>query len=260
MIVKVKELQPSSFAPGRSSSRIFILLQTGRKRKHFFAPGPPRIAYETVTDTQGGLPLLAPMSEVAGRLAIEAAALALRKPAGGLGKLLGGVPGVRPARVVVIGGGVVGTHATRMAAGLGADVVILDKSLAQLRQLDEFFRRVARTRYSTAQSIEEELITPDVVIGAVLVPGGLAPKLVARDHLEGMKPGAVLVDVRSIRAAVSRHRGLQLIRHHLCRGSHHSLLRHKHARGGSGDFELCTDQRHTAVWPCPCFEGGTRTD
>jgi alanine dehydrogenase len=135
------------------------------------------------------------MSEVAGRLAIEAAAIALRRPTGGRGVLMGGVPGVCPAKVVVLGGGVVGTHAARMAVGLGAEVSIIDKSLPRLRQLDELFEGRVRTLASTMDSIETEVLGADVVIGAVLVAGASAPKLVSRDMLKQMKRGAVLVDV-----------------------------------------------------------------
>jgi alanine dehydrogenase len=159
------------------------------------ASGATAIAYETVTDSRGGLPLLAPMSEVAGRLSIEAAGSALRRFAGGPGLLLGGVPGVKPANVLVLGGGVVGTHAARMAAGLGSAVTVLDRSIDRLRQLDEMFGGAIRTRFSTLATIEEELGAADVVIGAVLVPGASAPKLVTRSMLSAMKPKAVLVDV-----------------------------------------------------------------
>src|SRR6478752_7510915 len=159
------------------------------------ASGATAIAYETVTDANGGLPLLAPMSEVAGRLSIEAAAIALRRPTGGRGVLMGGVPGVRPAKVVVLGGGVVGTHAARMAAGLGAEVSILDRSLPRLRQLDELFEGRVRTLASTLETIETEVLGADVVVGAVLVAGASAPKLVSRAMLKQMKRGAVLVDV-----------------------------------------------------------------
>ena len=153
------------------------------------------VAYETVTDERGGLPLLAPMSEVAGRLAMEAAAFSLRKPAGGKGLLLGGVPGVPPARVVVLGGGVVGTHAARMAVGLGCEVTVLDRSLPRLRQLDELFGGRVRTRFSSVATIEEELLAADVVVGAVLIPGASAPRLVTRPMLATMRPRSVLVDV-----------------------------------------------------------------
>jgi alanine dehydrogenase len=135
------------------------------------------------------------MSEVAGRLSIEAAAIALRRPTGGRGVLMGGVPGVKPAKVVVLGGGVVGTHAARMAAGLGADVTILDRSLPRLRQLDDLFQGRVRTLASTMSTVESEVLAADVVVGAVLVAGASAPKLVTRDMLRAMKTGAVLVDV-----------------------------------------------------------------
>ncbi len=132
---------------------------------------------------------------MAGRLAIEAAAFSLRKPAGGKGLLLGGVPGVAPARVVVIGGGVVGTHAARMAVGLGAEVTIIDRSLPRLRQLDDIFAGRVRTRFSSQSSVEEEVLVADVVIGAVLIPGASAPKMVTREMLKDMRPRSVLVDV-----------------------------------------------------------------
>lgn len=135
------------------------------------------------------------MSEVAGRLAIEAAGAALRRSAGGRGLLLGGVPGVQPARVVVLGGGVVGTQAARMAAGLGAEVTVIDRSIPRLRELDAIFAGRVRTRFSTLEAVEEEVFAADVVIGAVLVPGASAPKLVTRAMLKSMRPGAVLVDV-----------------------------------------------------------------
>jgi alanine dehydrogenase len=163
--------------------------------KGLMKSGCTAIAYETVTDGHGGLPLLAPMSEVAGRLAIEAAAAALKRYAGGRGLLIGGVPGVQPARVVVIGGGVVGTHAARMAAALGAEVTILDRSLPRLRELDDLFQGRVRTRFSTIEAIEEEVFAADVVIGAVLVPGAAAPKLVSRGMLGSMRKGSVIVDV-----------------------------------------------------------------
>jgi alanine dehydrogenase len=159
------------------------------------ASGCSAVAYETVTDSRGGLPLLAPMSEVAGRLAIDAAGAALKRFSGGRGLLLGGVPGVPPARVVILGGGVVGVHAARMAVGLGADVVVIDRLIPRLRELDELFLGRIRTRVSTLEAVEEEISGADVVIGAVLVPGASAPKLVTRPMLALMKRGAVLVDV-----------------------------------------------------------------
>mgnify|MGYP001390133372 FL=1 len=153
------------------------------------------IAYETVTDSQGGLPLLAPMSEVAGRMSIQAGAHCLEKEQGGRGILLGGVPGVAPANVAIIGGGVVGSHAARMAVGMGAQVTILDRSIPRLRQLDEIFGASAHTIYSTTEELEQSVYNADLVIGAVLVAGAAAPKLVRRDMLPNMRRNAVVVDV-----------------------------------------------------------------
>jgi alanine dehydrogenase len=198
MIVKVKEPQPQEWAQLREGQILFTYLHLApdpRQAEGLLRSGCTAVAYETVTDARGGLPLLAPMSEVAGRLAIEAAGAALTRHVGGRGILLGGVPGVQPARVVVIGGGVVGTHAARMAVGLGAEVSILDRSIPRLRELDDMFQGRARTRFSALESIEEEVFAADVVIGAVLVPGASAPKLVSREMLKFMKRGAVLVDV-----------------------------------------------------------------
>jgi alanine dehydrogenase len=198
MIVKVKEPQPSEWALLRENQILFTYLHLApdpEQAKGLLKSGCTAIAYETVTDAHGGLPLLAPMSEVAGRLAIEAAGAALRRYAGGRGLLMGGVPGVQPARVVVLGGGVVGTHAARMAAGLGAEVTILDRSIPRLRELDELFEGRVRTRFSTIEAIENEIFAADVVIGAVLVPGASAPKLVNRGMLSSMRKGAVIVDV-----------------------------------------------------------------
>ena len=198
MIVKVKEPQPAEWKMLRRGQILFTYLHLApdpEQAHGLLESGCTAIAYETVTDDRGGLPLLAPMSEVAGRLAIEAAAFSLRKPAGGKGLLLGGVPGVVPARVVVIGGGVVGTHAARMAVGLGAEVSVLDRSIPRLRQLDELFQGRARTRFSSVATIEEEVLQADVVIGAVLIPGASAPRVVSRAMLSRMKPRSVLVDV-----------------------------------------------------------------
>jgi alanine dehydrogenase len=198
MIVKVKEPQPQEWVLLRPGQILFTYLHLAADRAQtegLVASGCTAVAYETVTDARGGLPLLAPMSEVAGRLAIEAAAFSLRKPSGGRGLLLGGVPGVPAARVVVIGGGVVGTHAARMAAGLGCEVTILDRSLPRLRELDDLFAGRVRTRFSTADALDEEVLAADVVVGAVLVPGASAPKLVDRAMLKRMKRGAVVVDV-----------------------------------------------------------------
>ena len=198
MIVKVKEPQPAEWARLREGQILFAYLHLApdpEQAKGLAGSGCTAVAYETVTDAKGGLPLLAPMSEVAGRLAIEAAGAALKRPAGGRGLLLGGVPGVQPARVVVIGGGIVGTQAARMAIGLGAEVTVLDRSIPRLREIDEGFGGRIRTRVSTSEALEEEVFAADVVIGAVLVAGARAPKLVRRDMLGSMKRGAVLVDV-----------------------------------------------------------------
>jgi alanine dehydrogenase len=198
MVVKVKEPQPKEWAQLRSGQILFTYLHLAAdaaQARGLMASGVTAIAYETVTDAHDGLPLLAPMSEVAGRLSIQAAATALQKPNGGRGVLLGGVPGVTPGKVVVLGGGVVGTQAARMAVGLGAEVTILDKSLPRLRALDDLFAGRVRTRFSTRESVAEEVFSADAVIGAVLIPGASAPKLVTRKMLASMKPGAVLVDV-----------------------------------------------------------------
>ncbi len=198
MIVKVKEPQAAEWARLREGQILFTYLHLApdpAQARGLMQSGCTAVAYETVTDANGGLPLLAPMSEVAGRLAIEAAAFSLRKPAGGMGKLLGGVPGVKPAKVLVLGGGVVGTHAARMAAGLGCEVAILDRSLPRLRQLDELFEGRAVTRFSTLEAVEEEAVSADVIVGAVLVPGASAPKLIKRADLPKLRRGAVLVDV-----------------------------------------------------------------
>ncbi|RKF18309.1 alanine dehydrogenase [Altericroceibacterium spongiae] len=198
MIVKVKEPQPVEYAQLRDGQILFTYLHLApdpEQTKGLMESGCSAIAYETITDARGGLPLLAPMSEVAGRLSIEAAARGLSMISGGRGTLLGGVPGVNPARVVVLGGGVVGTNAARMAVGLGAEVVIIDRSLPRLRQLDDMFQGRVRMLYSTQDAIERELALADAVIGAVLIPGASAPKLVTRDMLSLMQPRAVLVDV-----------------------------------------------------------------
>ena len=198
MIVKVKEPQEAEWKMLREGQILFTYLHLApdpAQTRGLIESGCIAVAYETVTDEHGGLPLLAPMSEVAGRLAIEAAAFALRKSAGGMGLLLGGVPGVPPARVVVVGGGVVGTHAARMAVGLGAEVTILERSLPRLRELDDLFLGRVRTRFSSVATLEEEVFEADVVVGAVLVPGASAPRVVTRAMLKQMRAKSVLVDV-----------------------------------------------------------------
>ncbi|MGF0540560.1 alanine dehydrogenase [Agrobacterium sp. ES01] len=198
MIVKVKEPQPSEWAQLRDGQLLYTYLHLApdpEQTKGLIGSGVTAIAYETVTDDRGGLPLLAPMSEVAGRLAIQAGATALQKANGGRGILLGGVPGVNPAKVAVIGGGVVGLNAAKMAAGLGAEVSIIDRSITRLRELDDIFNGRVRTVFSTIDSLEQEVFAADLVIGAVLIPGAAAPKLVTREMLSGMNKGAVIVDV-----------------------------------------------------------------
>jgi alanine dehydrogenase len=198
MVVKVKEPQPGECKMLGEGQVLFTYLH--------LAPDPAQaralvkskcaaIAYETVTDARGGLPLLAPMSEVAGRMSIQAGAHALEKAQGGLGVLLGGVPGVVPAEVVVIGGGVVGYNAARVAIGMGAKVTVIDKSVPRLKYLDELFENRLLTLYSTTDALEQAVSRADLVIGAVLVPGAAAPKLVTRAMLKKMRPGAVVVDV-----------------------------------------------------------------
>ncbi len=198
MIVKVKEPQPAERAMLREGQVLFTYLHLApdpEQTRDLIDSGVTAIAYETVTDAQGGLPLLAPMSEVAGRLAPQMGAWALQKANGGRGTLMGGVPGVGPAEVVVIGGGTVGTHAARVAAGMGAEVTVLDRSLPRLRYLDDVFGASFRTRFSSGGALAELLERADLVVGAVLIPGAEAPKLVRRGDLARMKPGAVLVDV-----------------------------------------------------------------
>jgi len=198
MIVKVKEPQAIERKMLRADQLLFTYLHLAPdpdQTHDLLASGVTAIAYETVTDDRGGLPLLAPMSEVAGRLAPQVGAWTLQKANGGRGVLMGGVPGVGPAEVAVIGGGVVGTHAARIAAGMGAKVTVLDRSLARLRYLDDVFGEVFQTRYASAGNTAELVVQADMVIGAVLIPGAAAPKLVSRAQLSDMKPGAAIVDV-----------------------------------------------------------------
>jgi alanine dehydrogenase len=198
MIVKVKEPQPVERAMLRPDQILYTYLHLApdpEQTKDLVASGATCIAYETVTDRHGGLPLLKPMSQVAGRMSIQAGATALEKAHGGRGVLLGGVPGVAPAKVVVIGGGVVGFNAAQMAVGLGADVTILDRSPEVLERLGMHFESRAKTRFSNKANLAECVAEADLVIGAVLIAGAAAPKLVTRAMLATMNPGAVLVDV-----------------------------------------------------------------
>lgn len=198
MVIKVKEPQPAECRMLRPGQVLFTYLHLApdpEQTKGLVDSGCVAIAYETVTDGRGGLPLLAPMSEVAGRMSIQAGAHAMEKAQGGNGVLVGGVPGVPPAKVVVVGGGVVGYNAARVAVGMGADVTVLDRSLPRLNWLDTIFERRLTTLFSTADSLENEVSRADLVIGAVLVPGASAPKLVSRQMVSRMKKGSVVVDV-----------------------------------------------------------------
>lgn len=198
MIVKVKEPQLPECEMLTENHLLYTYLHLAAdpaQTDALMKSGCTAIAYETVTNDAGGLPLLAPMSEVAGRMSIQAGAHALEKAAGGRGLLLGGVPGVAPAKVVVIGGGVSGMNAAEMAVGMGADVSIFDRNLDVLRRLDARFRGAVKTRYSTSHDLEAAVLEADLVIGAVLVAGAAAPKLVSADLVKRMKDGAVLVDI-----------------------------------------------------------------
>ncbi len=198
MIVKVKEPQPAECAMLREGQVLYTYLHLAPDPEQTAAlvkSGAVCIAYETITGPGGGLPLLAPMSEVAGRMAIQAGAAHLEKSKGGMGLLLGGVPGVAAGHVVIIGAGVVGTNALQMAVGTGARVTVLDKNVDRLRQLDLVYGNRISTLYSNAHAIEEAVLDADLVIGGVLVPGAAAPKLVTRDMIARMKKGAVVVDV-----------------------------------------------------------------
>jgi alanine dehydrogenase len=198
MIVKVKEPQPQECRMLRAGQVLFTYLHLAPDREQtlgLLRSGCTAIAYETITDAHGRLPLLAPMSEVAGRMSVQVGAVALQKANGGRGVLLGGVPGVAPGRVAVLGGGVVGTHAAKMAVGLGAEVTVLDRSLPRLRELDDLFGGRVRLLYASAHEVEAAALEADLVIGAVLVPGAAAPKLLSRAQIARMQNGAVLVDV-----------------------------------------------------------------
>lgn len=198
MIVKVKEPQPQECKMMREGQVLFTFLHLApdpQQATLLLESGCVAIAYETVTDDGGKLPILAPMSEVAGRMSIQAGAHALEKGQGGRGILLGGVPGVSPGHILVIGGGVAGSNAIRMAIGLGAEVIVIDNSLNRLRELDMQFGPALNTIYPTQDALEHCLERADLVIGAVLVPGASAPKLVKRSMLSRMKKGAVLVDI-----------------------------------------------------------------
>ncbi|MDH3969470.1 MAG: alanine dehydrogenase [Rhodospirillales bacterium] len=198
MIVKVKEPQPAEYGKLREGQILFTYLHLAPdapQTRGLIDSGCIAVAYETVTNARGGLPLLAPMSEVAGRMSVQVGAHCLEKEQGGSGMLLGGVPGVAAAKVVIIGGGVSGTNAARMAMGMEAHVTVIDKSIEQLYALDLQFGPMLNTIFSTVDSIERHVVGADLVIGAVLVPGAAAPKLVTREMIRQMRPGSVLVDI-----------------------------------------------------------------
>ncbi|MFO1349877.1 MAG: alanine dehydrogenase [Gammaproteobacteria bacterium] len=198
LIVKVKEPQPLERRKLRSGQVLFTYLHLAPDRTQttdLLASGAVCIAYETVTSPHGGLPLLAPMSKVAGRMAIQAGAYCLEHPHGGLGMLIGGVPGVEPAKVVIIGGGVVGTHAAAIAVGMGADVWVLDRSNEVLETLWRQFGQAVNTVFSTREAVERHVLMADLVVGAVLIPGAAAPRLITAAMVKRMKTGAVIVDV-----------------------------------------------------------------
>jgi alanine dehydrogenase len=198
LVIKVKEPQLAECRLLRSGQTLFTYLHLAADREQaqaLIASGATAIAYETVTAPDGSLPLLTPMSEVAGRMSVQVGADSLQKANGGFGVLLGGVPGVAPAKVVVLGGGVSGTHAAEMAIGLRADVTVVDRSVKRLRELSSIFGNQLKTVYSTAHAIEDLVRDADLVIGAVLIAGAAAPKLVTRAMVKTMKTGAVLVDI-----------------------------------------------------------------
>src|SRR6185437_15089163 len=198
MVVKVKEPQPAEIALMRDEQVVFTYFHLAADRgltDAVLRSGAVAIAYETVTDSRGGLPLLAPMSEVAGRMAVQVGAHCLEKEQGGKGILLGGVPGVAAAKVVILGGGVSGTNAARVAMGMEAHVTVIDRSLPRLYELDLQFGSQLHTLFSTVDNIEREVVSADLLIGAVLVPGAAAPKLVSRQLVRQMKPGSVIVDI-----------------------------------------------------------------
>ena len=212
------------------------------------ASGATAIAYETVTAADESLPLLTPMSEVAGRMSVQVGAYCLQKANGGCGVLLGGVPGVAPAKVIILGGGVSGTHAAEMAVGLRADVTVVDRSVKRLRELSSLFGNQLKTVYSTAHAIEHLVRDADLVIGAVLIAGAAAPKLVTEAMVRGMKPGAVLVDIAIDQGGCfETSRPTTHAEPTYRRGRRDPLLRHEHAGGGAAHLDLRADQCNPAV-------------
>ncbi len=251
MVVKVKEPQPLECEMLRQGQVLFTYLHLAAdpaQAKGLMKSGATAIAYETVTAPNGSLPLLTPMSEVAGRMSIQVGAASLQKANGGFGVLLGGVPGVPPAKVVVLGGGVAGTHAAEMAIGLRADVTVVDRSVDRLRELSAMFGSALRTAYSTTETIERLVRDADLVIGAVLVAGAAAPKLLTRAMLGTMKPGTVVVDISIDQGGCfETSRPDNPRRPDLRGGRRHSLLRRQHARRRTAHLDARADQRDAAL-------------
>ncbi len=255
MVVKVKEPQAVERARLRAGQVLFTYLHLAPdpvQTAELLASGVTAIAYETVTDDRGGLPLLAPMSEVAGGLAPQVGAWTLQKANGGRGVLMGGVPGVLPARVLVIGGGVVGTHAAKIAAGMGADVTVLDRSVNRLRYLDDVFGGQFKCGYADAATTISLARDADLIIGAVLIPGAAAPKLISRAQLAELKPGAALVDVAIDQGGCFETSRATTHQDPIYDGGRdHALLRGEHAGGGGADvnagFGQCDDAVHAGL-------------
>jgi len=251
MIVKVKEPQAEEIRLLRSGQILFTYLHLAadkRLTEALLRSGATCIAYETVTDARGGLPLLAPMSEVAGRMSVQVAAHNLEKEQGGAGILLGGVPGIKAAKVVILGGGVAGTNAARVAMGFEASVTVIDKALSRLYELDLQFGSQLQTLFSTVDTIEREVVAADAVIGAVLVAGAAAPKLVSRGMVKRMRPGSVIVDISIDQGGCfeTSHATTHDRPTYIEEGVIH-LLRHQHARGSGADLDLRAEQRDAAV-------------
>ena len=263
MIVKVKEPLPQACARLRPGQILFTYLHLApdpMQAELLMRSGAIAIAYETVTDTMGRLPLLAPMSEAAGRMAVQVGAHALEKAAGGAGILLAGVPGVAAAKVAVLGEGVVGLNAARLAMGLGADITIPDKSLPRLAEIDGLYGPQLKTLYATTESIEESVFAADLTIGAVLVPGASASKLVTKDMLQHMKAGSVLVDVAIDQGGLLRNRLCHRpCRTRLYRRRYCALLRCQHARRSGAHLDFRTDQRNTTLYPASGQSGLERS-
>ena len=251
MIIKVKEPQAIERAMLREGQILFAYLHLApdpEQAADLVKSGAICIAYETVTSASGGLPLLAPMSEVAGRLAVQAGARCLEKSAGGMGMLLGGVAGVAPGRIVILGAGVVGTNAAQMAVGTGAQVVVIDGSIDALRRIDAMFNGRAITVFSNRDNVEREVLRADLVISGVLIPGAEAPKLVTRAMLPQHEARARSSSTsRSIRAAASRRPADDACRPDLRRRRRRPLHGRQHARRGAAHFDLCAEQRDAAV-------------